>query len=130
MHFIAPPLLHCPSLLSAMLYNALHQYFMPLHSSASLYFSALHQHNTSLYSAVLNTALYFIVLHQHCTPLQFLYGAVPTLYFTSTSLHCTSVQSTVHFTMQHRIITYFTALQSLPRDGSHMYLHCDHDDSQ
>ena len=96
-HYTSAPLFHCSLLLSEVLYNALHQYCMPLHFTAD---------------AVLYTALYFTARCRalHCTVFHNTLSALhstafyhtvqcPTLRFTSTSLQCTSLHGAVRFTI-------------------------------
>ena len=105
-----------------------------LHYSTALY--SLHfstttpQHGAVLYRVY--TARYFTALHHHCTPLHFT-ARCSAVHCTSlapqTSVHCNSLHGAVHFSIRHPITMCFTTLYSLPREGAHMHLHCDHDDS-
>ena len=120
---------HCSLLHGAVLYTA-------------LYFTALHQHCISLHGqqcALFNSAQYFVDCAVLSVPLYFtrlhhasMYSTVfhctvhcSTLHFTGTSLYSTLLHGAVHYTILH-IIMYFTALHSLPREGTHKHMHCDY----
>ena len=125
-HYTSRPLLHCTSLLGAVLHNALPQHCMPLHFTAwccALRCTVFHST-----SPVLDTTVF------HCT------ARCSTLHFTSTSLHCTAPSTPLqctHYTSKHVLhctsilavlcsTTHFTSTACTLLHGAVLYtvFHC------
>ena len=156
-HCTPTTLLHCTPLITA-LYSINFNAITPLHFIApallhynllclTTNFTIIACHCTLLHGVVIYFVLYFTALHQefishtvHCC----FNSSKTCLFFTarcsalhcislapqSTAPHSTAPHCTVQCTILHLIIMYITSLHSRPREGAHMHLHCDHDDSQ